>query len=154
MAVVAVGEESSSIGDHAHVVCMEVGYGVGDDNWGPRRPMWVGLLALVAVLILVPIGLSAVFYILRPIGRAYFPFMGYYPFFFPFGWVFGFLILFFLLRWIFWPWGWGHRGRYRGYPDEYHILRVRYAKGEITKDQFDQMTRDLQESNQKTQKPS
>ncbi len=31
---------------------------------------------------------------------------------------------------------------------------VRYAKGEITKEQFDQMTRDLQESNPKTQKPT
>ena len=99
------------VGDHAHVACMEVGYGVSDDNWGPRRPVWVGLLVVVAVLIVVPIVLSAVFYVLRPMGRAYFPFMGYYPFFFPFGWVFGFLILFFLLRWIFWPWGWGHRGR-------------------------------------------
>ena len=118
--------------------------------------MWVGLLVVVAVLILVPLVLSAVFYVLRPMGRAYFPFMGYYPFFFPFGWVFGFLILFFLLRWIFWPWGSGYRGRpgYRAYGDEYHILRVRYARGEITKDQFDQMTRDLQESNQRTQKPS
>jgi uncharacterized membrane protein len=116
--------------------------------------VWVWLLVVVAVLIIVPIVLSAVFYVLRPMGRAYFPMMGgYYPFFyFPFGWIFGFLILFFVLRWIFWPWGWGHRGRHRGYRDEYHILRVRYARGEITKDQFDQMTRDLQESNQRTQK--
>jgi uncharacterized membrane protein len=106
------------------------------------------------MLMVVPIVLSAFFYVLRPMGHAYPPFMGYYPFFFPFGWVFGFLILFFLLRWILSPWGWGHRGRHRGYRDEYHILRVRYARGEITKDQFDQMTRDLQESNQKTQKPT
>ena len=126
-------------------------YGVGDDNWGPRRPVWAGLLVAVVVLMFV---MSAVFYVLRPMGRAYFPFMGYYPFFFPFGWVFGFLILFFLLRWIFWPLGWAYRGRRRGYRDEYHILRVRYARGEITKEQFDQITRDLQESNQKTQKPS
>ena len=139
------------VGEHAHVACIEVGYGVSDDNWGPRRPMWVGLFVVVVVLIFV---MSAMFYVLRPMGRAYFPFMGYYPFFFPFGWVFGFLILFFLLRWIFWPRGWDHRGSYRGYRDEYHILRVRYAKGEITKDQFDQMSRDLQESDQKRQKPS
>jgi len=141
------------VGGHAHVACMEVGYGMGNDDLGPRRPVWAGLLVAVVVLMFV---MSALFYVLRPMGRAYFPFMGYYPFFFPFGWLFGFLILFFLLRWIFWPWGWGHRGRsgYRGYRDEYHILRVRYARGEITKEQFDQMTRDLQESNQKTQKPS
>ncbi|MGA2789366.1 MAG: SHOCT domain-containing protein [Candidatus Bathyarchaeia archaeon] len=125
---------------------------MSEDEWRPRRPVWVGLLV---ALILVPIVVSAVLYVLRPMGRAYFPFMGYYPFFFfPFGWVFAFLILFFLLRMIFWPWGWGSRRRYRGYPYEYHILRVRYARGEITKEQFDQMTHDLQESNQKTQKPT
>jgi uncharacterized membrane protein len=133
---------------------MEVVYGVSDDGWRPRRPVWVGLLVVVAVLIVVPIVVSAVFHVLRPMGRAYFPFMGYYPFFFPFGWVFGFLILFFLLRWIFWPWGWSRRGRYRGHRDEYHILRIRYARGEITKDQFDQMTRDLQEASTKTQRPT
>jgi uncharacterized membrane protein len=128
---------------------------LSEDEWRLRRPVWVGLLVVVAVLIVVPIVVSAVFYVLRPMGRAYFPSMGYYPFFFfPFGWVFGFLILFLLLRWIFWPWGWGSRRRYRGYRDEYHILRVRYARGEITKEQFDQMTRDLQESNQKTRKPT
>ena len=117
--------------------------------------MWVGLLITVAVLILVPLVLSAIFYVLKPTGGA-FPFMGYYrfPFFFPFGWIFGFLILLMLFRWIFWPWGWRSRRRHGGYRDEYHILRVRYARGEITKDQFDQMTRDLQESNQKTQKPT
>lgn len=128
---------------------------MSEDEWKPRRPVWVRLLIVVAVLIVVPIVVSAVFYVLRPMGRAYFPFMGYYPFFFfPFGWVFGFLILFLLLRWIFWPWGWGSRRRYRGDLDEHHILRVRYARGDITKEQFDQMTRDLQESNQKTQKPT
>jgi uncharacterized membrane protein len=112
------------------------------------------ILVAVAMLIIIPILVSAVFFVLKPVTRGFFPFLGYYPFFFPFGWIFGFLILFFLLRWIFWPWGWGSRRRYRGYRDEYHILRVRYARGEITKDQFDQMTRDLQESNQKTQKPT
>lgn len=116
--------------------------------------MWFRLLMVLAVFLVVSILASAVFYVLRPMGGAYFPFMRYNPFFFPFGWVFGFLILFFLLRWIFWPWGWGHRGRYRGYRDEYHILRVRYARGEITKDQLDQMTHDLHESDQKTMKPS
>ena len=128
---------------------MKVGVNLSEDELRPRRPVWVGLLSALFVVLIV---MSAVYYVLRPMGRGYF--MGYYPFFFPFGWVFGFLILFFILRWIFWPWGWGHRGRYRGYRDEYHILRVRYARGDISKEQFDQMTRDLQESNQKTQKPS
>ena len=127
---------------------------MNDDEWRPRRHVLGWILLTVAVLIIVPLLVSAVFYALRPMGRDYFPFMGYYPFYFPFGWVFGFLILFLLLRWIFWPWGWSRRGRYGGYRDEYHILRVRYARGEITKEQFDQMTRDLQEARMKTQRPT
>jgi uncharacterized membrane protein len=134
-----------------NVACMKVGVSLSQDELRPRRPMWVGLLGALFVVLIV---MSAVIYVLRPTGRGYFPFMGYYPFFFPFGWVFGFLILFFLLRWILWPWRWDSHRRNRGYRDEYHILRVRYARGEITKEQFDQMTRDLQESNQKTQKPT
>jgi uncharacterized membrane protein len=55
---------------------------------------------------------------------------------------------FWFLSWIFGVWGpmgW-RRYRSRRYwgGDEYQILRERYAKGEITKDQFDQMMRDLE----------
>src|SRR2546425_260787 len=67
--------------------------------------------------------------------------VGYFPFFFfPFGGLF----------WGGGGWGW------RGYPmyGRYHygqdnaaeILRRRYASGEITKDQFDQMMRDIEQS--------
>ena len=39
--------------------------------------------------------------------------------------------------------------RYWRYGDQaYYILRERYARGEITKDQLDQMMRDLQQHNQ------
>ena len=72
---------------------------------------------------------------------------------FGFGWVwnvFGILFAIWIFSRIF---GWGWRGsrryRYRGwYPDDnnaYQIIRERYAKGEITKEQFDQMMRDLQQ---------
>jgi len=80
--------------------------------------------------------------------------VGYYPYgfgFFPFGffgffWIFA---VFWFIRWAFWPWrGYGPR-RYWRYSDQaYYILRERYARGEITKEQFDQMTRDLQQHNQ------
>ncbi|MDA4116794.1 MAG: SHOCT domain-containing protein [Thaumarchaeota archaeon] len=87
-------------------------------------------------------------------------FYGYYPhpnfFFFPFGFVVFFLLLF-GARWLFWGWGWGRgwgrgfgygRGYWRNYghwdDSATEILRQRYAKGEITKDQFDQMIRDLE----------
>lgn len=124
-----------------------------NDDWRPRRRMVGWFLFAVAVLVLVPIVVSVFFFILRPMSRSYYPFY-WYPFFFPFGWIFGFLILFWVLRWLFWPWAWGHRRRYGGYFDEYRILRVRYARGEITKEQFEQMTRDLQEASTKTQKPT
>ena len=78
----------------------------------------------------------------------------YYPFFlFPFGFLIVLFVVFFAARFLFWGmgWGWGWRGGYsRGYwrgqgyyGDATEILRQRYAKGEISKDQFDQMMRDL-----------
>ncbi len=137
-----------------HLIVWRLNDELNGDEWEPRRRGRIWLLVIVAVLIIVPLLASAIFYGLRPMGRAHLPFLGHYPLFFPFGWIFSFLIIFFVLRLIFWPWGWRSRRRNRGHWNEYHILRVRYSRGEITKDQFDQMTRDLQESNQKTQNPS
>ncbi len=83
-----------------------------------------------------------------PIGTApaYYPFWG-------FGWIWlfvGFFVIFGLLRFAFWgPRWWGGYYRHYGYGpygrenDAYHILRERYARGEITKDQYDAMIRDL-----------
>ncbi len=76
-------------------------------------------------------------------------------FHFGFGWVGGLLgILFFF--WIFWFfsgflwrrawWGWGRPYSYYrrwGHDDAEEILRARYARGEITKEQFDSMMGDL-----------
>jgi uncharacterized membrane protein len=82
----------------------------------------------------------------------YYPF--YRPFFFPFGLLFGIFLIFIIfgaLRWVFWPWGWGYRRSHWRYRDEsYYIVRQRYARGEITKEQFQQMMRYLQEANSKT----
>ncbi len=74
--------------------------------------------------------------------------MPYYGgwFFFPFGFLFFFLIIFGLGRLLFWPWAWGWRRGYWYHHDEAgEILRARYARGEITKEQFDQMIRDLEQ---------
>ena len=96
----------------------------------------VAVLALFAILAFhgVPAGMM--------------PYIGYpgygWWFFFPFGIFFILIILFFVSRLIFWPMGWGWRRRYwYGYVDAHEILRQRYARGEITKEQFDQMNRDL-----------
>lgn len=79
------------------------------------------------------------------VGTAY-PFY-YRPFFWPFGWLFGFFFLFLLFRFLFWPWGWGwgYRRRYWDYDRSYYILRERYARGELSKEQYESMLRDLQE---------
>jgi putative membrane protein len=81
-----------------------------------------------------------------------------YPFFFPsfpfhFGWL-GVILLIFLVflvaRWLFF-WPWREREREGGYyphqqrPDAASIVKERYAKGEITREQFEQMMRDLRQ---------
>ena len=74
------------------------------------------------------------------------PWFGWW--FFPFGFFFLFIFLFFFFRVAFWGWGGGWRRRYwygYGYGDAREILRQRYARGEISKEQFDQMRRDLEQ---------
>jgi uncharacterized membrane protein len=69
-----------------------------------------------------------------------------YPFGFALIWVpFALFFLFFAFRWFFWPWGWGYRSGYWTSDDAYYILKERFAKGEITREQFERMSRDLQE---------
>ncbi len=86
---------------------------------------------------------------------------GPYPYFwFPFGWIwvfFLFFLFFGLVRFALWgPRWWGgyyRRWNYGPYGREneaYHILRERYARGEITKDQYDAMMRDLYQQTQQT----
>ena len=80
-----------------------------------------------------------------PTGTDYaYPFFGWW--FFPFSIFFLFIVLFIVSRLVLWPMGWGGRRRYWcGYGDANEILRQRYARGEITKEQFDQMKRDLEQ---------
>ena len=96
------------------------------------------------ILALVLVALSVIFLVVRPISATYRP--SYYPFFFPVGiffWIFIFFSVFWMLRWVFRPWGYRRRDwRYRD--ESYYILRTRYAKGEITKEQFEQIMQDLE----------
>jgi putative membrane protein len=79
-------------------------------------------------------------------GTLYYPSFPFFPF--GFGWLWGIFwifIVFWMVRRLFWPWGRRYSRRYwRGGDGAYSILRERYAKGEITKEQFDQMMKDLE----------
>jgi putative membrane protein len=114
-----------------------------------RRIVGWGIVGLIVITGL-SIALSLYFASWRPGGFNY-PF-----FFFPFhfsllGAIFLIFIIFLVARWFFWPWrGGGGGGGYYSYPhqqrvDAESIVRERYAKGEITKEQFEQMLRDLRQ---------
>lgn len=102
---------------------------------------WI-VLGIIAALVI-----GAILIPLLGYAFGFAPFTFYRPFFFfPFGVFFFILFLFFVVRFAFWGrWGgWGWRGR-RGYyyADSKEILRQRYARGEISKEQFEQMMRDI-----------
>jgi putative membrane protein len=107
------------------------------ESSGIRRIIGWSIIGLI-VIIGIPIALS--FYFSRSLEAFY------YPFFFPFrfGWlggIFLIFIVFWIARWFFWPW----RGWYMyEHTNAESILKERYAKGEITKEQFEQVMRDLE----------
>lgn len=126
---------------------------LGEDEMSTRRRGFFGwILALVvAVFILAAVG-AFVGHLFYGPGPMYYYGPGYFPFgFFPFGFIFFVLFIFLIARMVFWRggWGWGrwgYRGYYGGYwGDAREILKHRYAKGELTKEQFEQMMRDLEQ---------
>jgi putative membrane protein len=106
-----------------------------------RIAVWslVGLFVVIGALI-------AAFIVLRNTTSPTSPF-GFFPFF-GFGWILiplAFFGVFFAFRWFCWLWGWGYgRGYYQYQDDAQEILRERYAKGQLTKEQFKQMKLDLE----------
>ena len=125
---------------------------MNDQEWRRARGFiaWgvFGLIILVAASIIA----SLLFFGPRSPGTFY-PFFPAFFFPFHFGWLGGiFIILLVLLiaRWVFLPWRNGNLpGSYSRPHDDgaYSILKERYAKGEITKEQFEQMMLDLKRSN-------
>src|SRR2546422_10634634 len=69
----------------------------------------------------------------RPTSAPWFPFFGFWIFF-------GFFALFWAVRWLLWPGGWGYRWGYgRGYwrdGDAGGLARTRGGRGGDTKEQF------------------
>jgi putative membrane protein len=97
------------------------------------------------------------FYSHRSLGAFYPFFPAFFPFHFgflvPMAWfmqgmawsIFLIFVIFLVARWIFWPW---REENSHCFTPQYHdnaqsILKERYAKGEITKEQFEQMMLDL-----------
>ena len=122
--------------------------------WRPQRYMFAwGIIALMAIVaIFATIGL-VLYYIPRPIAPAgtAFPYYGFFGFRLFFG-VFLVFAFFWFVRWAFWGWRWHYRGGYGGgygywrhRDGSYYILRERYARGEISKEQYDQLMRDLEQ---------
>lgn len=105
-----------------------------------RYVAW-GLLGLI-ILVGISIATSIIFFVPRSVGTFY-PLFPFSPFHFGIlGVIFLIFIIFWIARWLFRPW----RGRYHTWyreDDAHEIIRERYAKGEITKEQFEQMMRDL-----------
>jgi putative membrane protein len=116
-----------------------------------RRIVGWGIIGLIAV-----IGLSIAlsFYFAPRSEGGFF----HHPFFFPFhfswlGVIFLIFLAFLVARWLFfWPGGERgggevgyHSGQQQQRPDAASIVKERYAKGEITREQFEQMMRDLRQ---------
>lgn len=119
---------------------------------------WIFAAIFAVLTIGLVVGLLSFAGLWGPIGpRPYY--FGWPFFFFPFGFIFIFA-LFFIFRFAFWGWGWGWGWR-RGYynrswgsdgPYALEILNQRYARGEITKEQYDQMKDDILRSRAETVK--
>ncbi|MCL4435378.1 MAG: SHOCT domain-containing protein [Thaumarchaeota archaeon] len=120
----------------------------GSTDNNSRRGVIDPVIGGLIILLLIGLFISPFFFTM-PAMRTY----GYYfyprPFFFfPFGFLIFIFLIFLVGRWFFWGWGWRRGYYYRGYwhhVDATEILRQRYARGEITKEQFDQMMKDLAE---------
>ncbi len=113
----------------------------------PYRPdkalRWVISIVAVAILVVLLVGL-----LVYPPSAWQSPMPGYFPF-----WFFGFFVVLFvvmfLVRILFWGalsiprWGYMRHSWYNEPRSSQQILDDRYARGEITRDQYLQMKEDL-----------
>lgn len=115
-------------------------HGVGFFGW-----------AIFAVVVLAVVGIFASPFLwahfgMMPATSAPYPFPFFGWFFWPIGIIIFLFLIFGFLRLLMFPWGRGYYGgRWQRWGTPEEILKRRYARGEITKDQFDQMMHDLQQ---------
>lgn len=124
---------------------------MSDQEWRRiRRFIAWGVFGLIIF-----IGVSIIASLLFFGARSQAPFYPFFPaYFFPlhFGWlggIFIILLIFLIARWVFLPWRNGNQiSSYPQHHDDgaYSILKERYAKGELTKEQFQQMMLDVKRS--------
>ncbi len=111
----------------------------GQEWNGMRRLLTWGIIGII-IIASVSVIASVVLSVSHPQGT-------FYPFFpFHFWWIGGiFLIIaiFWIARWLIFPKRWGCWNMTGGRYDALQILRERYAKSEITKEQFEQMMHDI-----------
>jgi putative membrane protein len=115
-------------------------------NWnGSGGVPWLSAALLVGGIVAIVAIVLTFAFLARP---TWYAGLGYYPWF-PFGffWILplGFFLIFFLAKWFLWG-GWGWRSGYWYQEDALSILSEKYARGEITKEQFEQMKKDLEEA--------
>ncbi len=125
-------------------------------RWHVGHWIRLGFLLVFAVFVAAMVYFMIVVLPTLPTGTApAYPWWGW-----GFGWIgifFVFFLIFGLMRFAFWGPRWW--GGYRGYGtygrqnEAYHILRERYARGEITKEQYEAMMRDLYQAPQQTAPP-
>ncbi|MDA4117416.1 MAG: SHOCT domain-containing protein [Thaumarchaeota archaeon] len=117
-------------------------------SWNKNRgiPWLYAAIAVGGIVAILAIGIIWTSFV-RPVG---YPGQPFYPWF-PFGsfWIwplFGLFFIFFAAKWFLWG-GWGWRSGYWYYGEAAgSILSERYARGEITKEQFEQMRKDLEQA--------
>ena len=105
----------------------------------PMRWIWIGLGVLL-------LAFGGLWLVSRTESYPYgyrMPMMGGFPLGI-FGAIFFFVLVMLVLRLVFWGSYGGYRRGYLRESQAEEILRERYARGEITKEQFDQMMRDVQ----------
>jgi uncharacterized membrane protein len=123
---------------------------MSDRDNGP--PMHLVGLVVLELMIAASVIFAVSLFVFGQPGRCdyfYPPFNGMMMNYWPVGLFFGVLwisAIFWVIRLVFSQSRWGFYGRYSlRHSYSYEVLRERYAKGEITKEQFEQMTRSLQQ---------